>query len=232
MVTVRIGNQRIHGAVILERFENTSFPASLKAPHRAFKQAHAGFEAATRKAEAARDERDAALEAVSKADEALDATVSALADALVGAGLGTRAKPFGSFSKLSPSAIVELAYAKEVAEVEALIAKLSKKKPPASVKKIAATASKEVAGVKAALKKITAPQANYHRSIAARDALLLAWTKALGSLKRHARAAWEDDEAAYDAAFAPADAIQRPKKTRAKRAPKPAPDPTPAAPNA
>ncbi len=216
-----VGHQRAHGETILARLADVGIPAALKAPAKAFAQAHAAFEGASRKAEAARLVRDNALENVGQQDDLLDAAVLALADKIVGASLGTRVKPFARFSKFAPSALTTLAYADEVREVRATVAKVGKAKPAADVAKGAAACAKAADLVDKALKGLPGPQSAYAKALGERDALLLAWTQALGRLKRHAAVVWDGDAATFNAVFAPADAMLAPTKKRAKKAASP-----------
>jgi hypothetical protein len=211
-------NQRAQGEAILARLADLGTPAALKAPAKAFTQAQAELEAASKKVEAARDARDEALAAVGNADDVLDAAVLALADTMVGAGLGTRLRPLASFTTFAPSALTALAYADEVREVRAIVGKISKVKPGASVAKAAAACAKAADGVERALKAMPGPQSAYAKAIGARDALLLAWQKNLGRLKKHAALAWEDDPATLKAVFAAADVLVAPVKRRPKKA--------------
>ena len=213
-------SQRLLGSTVLDRLASVTLPAALKSPTTSFKQVHAELEAASKKTEDARAGRDEALATIAKADDVLDASVLALADAIVGAGLGARRNPFAAYSPHPPAGLVDLAWAREVKEVRALCTKLTTKKPAAEVKNRVATCAKNAAAVEAALKKLTGPQAAYEKSLAARDALLGSWTKSLSKLKKHAAAAWADDEASYAAVFAPVAAVQAGTK-RVKRTPAP-----------
>jgi hypothetical protein len=223
MATTSIGEQRVYGRVVLERLDGAKAPAGLKAPIAAFKKAHADYEKAAARVEEERARRDTALDAVGDADDRFDASASALADKVVGAGLGKRTSPFAAFSKLSPSGLAALPYAEEPKAARTLVAALKKAGPPADVLKAAAQLLKDADAVEAALGKLTKPQAAYAKSIADREALLPGWSKALRSLKRHAAAAWDEDEAMVKAIFAPPGAVQAPKKTRAKKAKEPQP---------
>ena len=169
--------------------------------------------------------RDEALATIATADDVLDASVLALADTIVGAGLGARRNPFAAYSPHPPAGLVELAWAREVKEVRALCTKLLRltaKKPAPEVKNRVATCKKNAAAVEVALKKLTGPQAAYEKALSARDALLGSWTKSLSKLKKHAAAAWADDEATYAAVFAPVAAVQAgTKRVKAKRTPAP-----------
>ncbi|WP_437635340.1 hypothetical protein [Sorangium sp. So ce854] len=226
MGKTNIGENRSYGAAVLERFGAVAVPAPVRPHLVAFKQAHAEYEAAAARADAARDKRDAArdkrdaaLEAVGAADDTFDESAGTLADKAVGAGLGKRQNPFAGYSTHSPSQLTSLPYAAEPKAARELVAALLKKKPPSDVARAAAKLVKDAAALEAALSRLTRPQAALAKALADRDALLPAWVKALQKLKKHAAAAWDEDEGAYKALFAPLGAIQRPKKRRAKAKP-------------
>ena len=219
MATSSITEYRAHGAIVLERLSGATVPAQLKAYVVAFKKAHDGYETAAVVADTARGKRDVALEAVGQADDTFDTGVNALADRIVGAGLGTRKNPFAAYSKCTPSKLTELPYAEEPKAIRALGAELSKKGPPADVGKALAKSLKDADALELALSKLIKPQAAYSKALGDRDALLPAWIKALGKLKKHAGAAWDEDVATYKAIFAPPGAIHAPTKKRAKTAP-------------
>ncbi|KYF51453.1 hypothetical protein BE08_20650 [Sorangium cellulosum] len=216
MGKTNIGENRSYGAAVLERFGAVAVPAPVRPYLAAFKQAHAEYEAAAARADAARDKRDTALEAVGAADDTFDESAGTLADKAVGAGLGKRQNPFAGYSTHSPSQLTSLPYAAEPKAARDLVAALLKKKPPSDVARAAAKLVKDAAALEAALSRLTRPQAALAKALADRDALLPAWVKALQKLKKHAAAAWDEDEGAYKALFAPLGAIQRPKKRRAK----------------
>lgn len=145
--------------------------------------------------------------------------MGSLADRTVGAGLGKRQNPFAGYSKHSPSQLTSLAYADEPKAARELVAAILKKKPPSDVAKVAAKVVKDAAALDAALSRLTKPQAAFAKALADRDALLPAWTKALRRLKKHAAAAWDEDEGTYKALFAPLGAVQAPKKRRSRAKP-------------
>ena len=228
-------DQNTLGDVVLDRLSSVTVPAALKPYVVGFKKSHSSLVAATTAAEAARTTRDAAIAAVTAADASLDAAVGVLANVIVGAGLGSRQKPFKGFSSYSPSKLTGLAYAVEAKEVLSITAKVKKvAKGNAGVLKAAATCEKLSAGVTAALSKLSKPQLAYSKALGARDALLPGWTKALDQLKKNAAAVWFDDPATYKAVFAPPEKVQAPVHARKKKAPKkpptPAAPPTPAKP--
>jgi hypothetical protein len=217
------------GDVILERLGATTIPAAVKKHVLDFKKSHAALAGANAAAETARGARDAALAAVGDADDALDAAIGVLRDKMIGAGMGNRTNPFSGFSSLTPTELTTIGYAREVKELRALAAKVKKAKPAADVAKQLAACEKLATGVETALAKLTKPQLALAKAMAARDALLPEWTKALGKLKRNAEAAWFEDRATYKAIFAAPSPVQETKK--AKRAPKKA-NGAPASPSA
>ena len=145
-----------------------------------------------------------------------DTGIDALADRIVGAGLGTRKNPFAAYSRHAPSKLTELPYAEEPKAIRALGVELGRKSPPAEVTKALGKSLKDADALELALNKLIKPQAAYSKALGDRDALLPAWIKALSKLKKHAGAAWDEDVATYKAIFAPPGALQAPKKKRAK----------------
>ena len=217
MKHVSVTDQTTQGDVILERLGALKVPATMKTAIAGFKKSHAALTTASNAANPAKGARDTAMTALATADEALDAAVELLAAKMAGAGLGSRQNPFAGFSKLSPSAVTGMAYADEVKEVLALCAKVTKAKPAADVAKAASNCVKLAGNVTKALAGLTKPQLAYNKSLAARDALLLSWTKSLTVLKKTAAVAWIDDDATYKSVFAAPAKVQAPVKKRAKR---------------
>jgi len=211
-----VSNQRAHGEAVLGRLDAELLPTALKAPAKEFKNVHRDVESASKATEDARGLRDGALEEVATADAALDGYVDSLADALVGAGMGTRRSPLASFTRRSVSDLVGLAYATEAKEVRALCAAIRKTKPASSVVKVVTQCEKQVAVVERAIAALAKPQASYAKALAKRDALFPEWTRKLARLKRHAAVAWEDEPAMLKAIFAPPGAISAPKAKRRK----------------
>lgn len=219
MANRTVSNQRAHGEAVLGRLEAESLPAALKAPAKEFKGVQREVESASRATEEARGVRDGALEELAMADAALDGYVDSLADALVGAGMGTRRSPLASFTRRSVSELVGLAYATEAKEVRALCAAIRKRKPASSVVKVVAQCEKQVGVVERSIAALAKPQASYAKALAKRDALFPEWTRKLARLKRHAAVAWEDEPAMLSAIFAPPGTISAPKAKRRKPAP-------------
>ncbi|HEY4121476.1 MAG TPA: hypothetical protein VGM56_26605 [Byssovorax sp.] len=223
---------------IAARLEGVATPKEMKASLVAFRAAIGAIDAGAKVVDAAKGARDAALGAVGEADDALDASVEALATALVGANVTKRARPFLGLSSYGPTDLEQLAYATEVKEVEKLLAAVKKKKPAADVAKAAAACDKNAKAVTTKLGALVKPQAAYDKALGARDALLPALVKATSKLKKYAALAWDDEPSTYASVFAPPDAVQAPKSPAAKKAakkrrpPQPQPPPAPPAPPA
>jgi len=221
MAKLDLQDHRAYAAAILARLKGSTPPA-LRPGAAQLRAAHAAFLALADRAEQARGARDRALHEVGAADDALDASIEALAVALIAAG-AARSKPFGAYTKLSPSALAYLAYAEEVKAATALAKAVVADEPAPAVKKAATEVQKRAAAVTAALAALTKPQATYAKALGARDAALPELERALRRLKRQAAAAFDEDRAGYAALFASVLPVQAPKKKRAKKpAPKPA----------
>jgi len=210
-----VENHKTYGDAVIARLAGA--PARVKTALRAFAAVHAQYCTADRAVAKAKDARDAALGAIARADNAQDGSIDVLANAIVGAGLGSRAKPFASFTKLSPSELKVLAYATEAKTIGALVASIRKVKPEAAVRAAAENAGKQAGKTAAAIAASTKPNGAYRDAIAARDAFLPSWTLALNRLKKEAAAAWVEDPKRYQNAFAPADRVSAPKKKHAKK---------------
>lgn len=219
---------------ISTRLPSVKLPAMLKPAAKAFGQALSTFQSASDAADAAKEARDAALHDVADADAALDASVDAIANAIPGAGLGTRTAPFKAFSPLSPTEIKELPYAKEPDAVDKVVKKILAKKPAASIVAACKKATAQGKAVRALLKVYGTKQGAYNQALADRDVELVHVTKATGSLKRRANVAWEDSPSTYKSVFGGPTKVEAPVKKRRvakKGAAMPAtPAPTEAAP--
>lgn len=220
MARTAIIDHRTFGAVVLERLAEAEAPRELASHTASFKAAHTAYEKAALAADAAKQKRDFALALIGAADVTLDATLDSLADKMVGAGLGTRAKPFGDASPHSPSKLKALPYKKEVDATRTLVTAVTAKIPPADVKKCLGACSRAADASTKALAGLTRPQTAYNRALGTRDALLVDWTRTFAKLRVNAKAAWHDDKAAYDAVFAPVEKVQRPVTKRKKPAAK------------
>jgi hypothetical protein len=191
-------------------------PKALKEPLGRFKAIQGKLQGAQDLVEATKKARDEALEAVGKKDDALDASVEALADALVATKVTKRQRPFGGLSRYSPSEMRDLPYATEAAAVGELCGEVEKNSPAAAVKEAAKRCRKDAKEVTAALKALLAPQGAYSAALMARDALLPDWQKAWKSLRTHAAVEWEDVPSMLKLIFAAPERVQQPKVKRAK----------------
>jgi hypothetical protein len=214
MATTSLTEHRTYGRLVLERLDAVTIPAVLKPRVATFKKTHDAYEAAALRADDTRAKRDAALDAVGDADDVFDPSINDLANKMAGAGLGSRQNPFKGLSPHSPSQLTSLPYAEEPKALRALADAVLKKKPPSDVAKAISACLKNASALEAALAKLVQPQAAYSKALADRDALLPAWSKALRTLKKHAAAAWDEDPSTYKAIFAPAEAVQAPRKKR------------------
>ena len=208
---------RTTGGVWIDRIGVKGVSGLVKAPLEGFKVASEAYEAASAKVDAAEVARDAALEALGVADALLDAEVNALADDLVAAKMGSRARPFAGFGALPPSQIVVLAHAREIKAVNALVKKVKRAKPPPKVRKRLVAVERRVAGVEAAQLAVVGPEFAYQIARGQRDALLPEWTAAARRLKTIARAAWIDEPGRYASVFAPVEAIVLGKVVRRRK---------------
>ena len=232
MTRPNMADHEVWGGLILERLDAIPLPAALKPFVARFRLEHTKLGAAADAADAMRDARDLALEELGSADAALDASIEKLADALVGAGLADRTRPFAKFSRVTPSDLTKLAYANEAKEARALVKRIKAKKPTGDLAKALAACGKAIDGVERALKATAVPQAKYAKALAARDAELLAWNKALSILKKHAAAVWDEEDATVRAIFAHPTRIQRPRAHRGPVKANGAPSPEPPQPEA
>jgi hypothetical protein len=217
-------NREVFGDVLLERLSRSAHQAVLKKETQEFRAVHAGYAKACDKVAAAQASRDAMLDDIATADDALDQALLLLADRLSGAGLGERKNPFAAFSSHSPARLVELGYAEEAREADALVAAVRKKKPPADVMAAVKRVEDAAKDATTALKALAGPQADYELAMQARDSLLLGWNKVLGRVKRAAAVAYDDDKPGLRGLFAKPQDLQT-KKPPARRPPKNPPPP-------
>jgi hypothetical protein len=210
------------GDAILEAAKKTNTKAI--APRiAAFKKIHAAYLKANEQVRKADGALKAQQEKVAEADVDQDAAVQSLASALAGEGL-PRTNPFKPLGFASPSAISQMAYAKQAAAVGELAAAAENRKGAgAASKKAAATARAAAKRVLTAIKPVERLEKDRSNAMAGRDALEQPWETALAALKRGAKAA-EDDGAKgiYNALFVRASAKKNAKPS-AKRTPKNAP---------
>ena len=210
------------GDAIVSRLGGVTLDARGKAAARELQAAHAAYSKAHDAASEQEQARRASLAAVGAADETLDAAINRLADKLIGAGVTQRKKPLGDFSPYAVSDLTGLAYAKEVAAAEKLARNVRKAKPPKDVLDAGTAVERAAAAVADALESYDRPQRAWQKSIAARDALLIPWQKALTRFRVLAKASLIDDEGAYEALVAEPEGIAVAKQ---KRKPKAAPKP-------
>jgi hypothetical protein len=212
---------RKQAEAVRDRLEDKAFstPTGFKPHVKTFIAIQTKFEAAAIAAEQAESARDDALALVGDEDTALDTSLDDYADAVSAAKLGPRVNPFKPYSRHAPSALKDLPYAKEPAEVRDLVAAVAKKKPPVAVTKAGAVCLKRCAAVEKALKDFGKPAAAYQKALATRDAILPELQKALKTLKTHAASAFADDAATLATLFAPPEALQAPKQRRKKATP-------------
>jgi chromosome segregation ATPase len=218
------------GDAIVERTSSldATTKKALKTPLVAFLDAHKELTKAQSEADDARETRDDALKAVAEADESLDGKLEALADAVVGAGLGKRKNPFEEFSKLSPSELTSIGYAREVEEARSIAKKIRKAKDaPKSLESFVKAVDKAADAVEKALSALTKPQARYAKSLAARDELLLDWQQKLSRLKKIATGALVDDPATFATLFDAPAAVATAKKQKPRKKPAAKPAATP-----
>lgn len=227
--TMTIGERELGKAILARLGQQRRIPPALKPYIRVFAERHHELERAAIRVDALRKTRDRALAEVGRADAALDKQVDVLANRLIGADLGSRKNPFATFRELPPARVKELAYAVEIERVRKLIAAIGAVKPPEAVRTALAACGAAATGSEKALATLGGPQLALSTSIAARDALLPGWTRALERLRLHAKAAWVDEPATYRAIFAaPGIASPRPRRRRARPAPSPGFPATPA----
>lgn len=218
-----MGRERTLGDAIVDRLAGVKLDARAKAAAREFAAKHKAYVLADDAASRREEARDDALAAVGEADERLDGTIHKLADTLIGRGMAKRSAPFADFSEHTPSALCQLAYARQVGAAAKLTKAVRKAKPPKDV--IAACNAVDAAAAKtsAALKGYDGKHKEWIKAAAARDAQLLDWQKALSRLRILSRASLIDDEGAYAALFAAPESITIAKRKRSRGA---APEPT------
>lgn len=217
MARRRSTDQSKLGVAILGRITEVGAPKPLKPFVTAFAREQKELEAAAQICDDARALRDAALHDVGAADAALDATIDALANRMIGADMGTRKNAFSGFSPHSPGALKELPYATEVREVGKLLAAVRRAKPVAVVAKAAADCASAATNAEKAIRGLTKPQAAFAKQLTVRDALLPGWTRAFERLRANAKAAWIDALDTYRSVFAPPDVVvgtKRPRKAK------------------
>ena len=200
----RITNFRKLGDTILSRLQGLppDLAKLVASQIAAFTAVHSKYSGLCAVADKDREARDLALEAVGKADKAVDAAVLKLANRMVGAELGTRKNAFADVSPYAPGALTGLAYDKLGPAVKDLAGKVNALKPPADVAAAVKTMLTAVAAFEAAQAAHSKAQTTFLVAMGARDTLLAAeWTKDFNRLKRHAQAAWLDLPGTWTAVF-------------------------------
>jgi hypothetical protein len=219
----RSGEQRrTYGNAVLKRIADLGVPVALKDDVACFKTSHLAFAACQKVVAAAYAARDAVLEKVARLDDTRDGTLLELADAMPGAGLGTRSKPFGAYSPYSPSKVAGMPYAEESTAIDELLDALDAAKPPAPIAKLSARCRKENAAVGVALEGLTTPQARLVEARGERDAAIPEWDKRERRLRSAAKVALRDQPARLAALFAEPEAVQVAGGHAKRRAGKPA----------
>jgi hypothetical protein len=203
--------KRVLGSIVLERFADEKVPQSLTAPLKAFTAAHNALKTATTTIEKAHGARTDAEDALVAADKQLSAAFQALANAAVGSGIGTRQKPFASFSKQTPTALTRLGYANKVMAARAIVNKLQNKKLPATVTTAIKNLGVRANAVGTALGAITKPGAALNKAHLSLTPVLATWTASYARLKAFATVAWIDAPQTLKAMFAKPAPVQAPK---------------------
>jgi hypothetical protein len=208
--------KRVLGSIVIERFADEKVPASLTAPLKAFTAAHNALKTATTTIEKAHSARTDAEDALVAADKQLSAAFQTLANAAVGSGIGTRQKPFASFSKQTPTALTKLGYANKVTAARAIVNKLQNKKLPSTVVTAIKNLGVRANAVGTALGAITKPGAALNKAHLSLTPVLATWTTAYARLKAFATVAWIDDPQTLKAMFARPAPVQAPKGKKVK----------------
>ena len=210
----------IVGQNYLARLESAHAPAELRPVMRAFAKAQKELHQSVAETEAAKRGVDAVRVEVTRVVTETQLAISTVADALVGASLGTRRQPFAEYGGKTPSQIIHgshvLCERHALAMVEAVLAS----SPPEAVRKAAVACKAAAESIGTALAKLTVPELAYRRAVAARVTALDTWKRACERLKKHAAVVWEHDEATFDALFADPAAVQAPVRHRRRTATK------------
>ncbi len=184
----------------------------------AFRKAHGALGLTTKALTAAEEKLRAAQARVAESDVTQDASLSSLADALVGIGQ-PRTLPFKGLSTQSPSTMQKLGYAIEAKAILALVGKVQKRKglTPA-VTAACKEAERAARAVLAALEPLAKLEGDVARARTRRDALTQPWETAFAKLKRAARTADDDGpHELFDTLFRTT--APEPKRPRAKKKP-------------
>ncbi len=192
----------------------------------AFATAHRNYVAVQTKMEAVEADLRTVGAKVARRGKDVDAAVEAIALALAFDG-HPRMKPFAVLGSATPSRVRNAAPGDKPAAVHQLAAAALASRAAGRRTREAARAADQAAGrLEAALTEVEPLEATLAELRRQRETLGQPWDRALGILRRAARAA-EDDGAAglYAALFGPGAPSAR---KNGKPAPAPAPDPTPA----
>ena len=227
MATRPVTNFRELGHAILSRTGQTEpkdphaidVPADLLQSLKNFKVEQLDYALACDQADEGRATRDAALERIGNADDDVEAGLEKLARAMTGEDIGDRRNPFKPFGNTSVSEISKMAYAKVPETVRSLAdAVLAVAKPGSKTAAAAHGCKKDADKLEAALAAIVVPQTVFAAAMSVRDEQKLPrWHKALGSLKRRAALAWEDEPGLLAAVFAPPAAVTQVRAARKKK---------------
>jgi len=209
--------QFVRGMVVLDRMDGARLSQRVRRAAEAFRRAHEDYLRGLEEIHDAQADLDRAGRGVYEADAALDEAILVLADKIVGAQLGSRRKPFASFSRHSPTKITKLAYATELNAVRSLCAKVSRVAPPGEVRVAIRVCLDQADTVEAALRKLSLPRTRFRQRLSALDERIKAWRDGYRRLKTEAAAYWIDDVTTLRAIFARPEPIQHPVRRKRNR---------------
>jgi hypothetical protein len=214
----RLLDQKALGSAVIARCKDVTLTGDTAVAFEGFKTAHAKLLAADAAVEVACGLRDAALAEVGAADAVLDLKLSnELPAQLIGAKLGDRRKPFGDYSKYSPSALTGLAFLKEVAEVRTMVAKIAKKGPPEELTRLLGECLQQAATIEQAVLDSNAPQRAHGNALDVRDLAAMDWSKAFARFKARAQVAFEEKPEEFKRIFEEVRRIDRPVSKRGRK---------------
>ncbi len=193
--------RRAHGAAVLNRFATAEVPSVLRGLVETFAGEQQRYEAAVKHVIASRRARDLALAAVSEADAAFDLAVDAAAEAFVSTGLSEAGAPFAGLIHATPDDIKAASYKRGADMVRDLSNALAFRSIPAGAREALDRCVARAKDAESALRALTTPQLAYEQSIAARDALLPSWERALRRLRDATLGHYSADRAAAEAFF-------------------------------
>ena len=213
-----MSTEKILGDAITARLAKAKLDPRARSAAKTFAAQHTAYGVLLDAAVARGAARAAALAAIGETDERLDAQIARLADVLPAAGLSKRGQPFAGFSKHAPTALCDLGYTRQLDETAKLVKAVRKAKPGADVLAVCSAIDREAAALKKLLPAYDAAQKAWLKAVAARDALLPDWQKALTRLRVLARASLVDQPGGYEAIFARPESIAVAKRPRKKPA--------------